>query len=105
MTKSRDRISREDAEAGCREAFVDAELYDHEYRHRRADINFYRRLANNRMEFAKGTILDLACGSGIWTSGTLNGTPMLLPNGTVDINVTAADPLTSNIRVLISGTI
>lgn len=64
MTKDRGQISRKDAEAGCREPFVDAELYDHEYRHRRADINFYRRLANNRMEFASGSILDLACGSG-----------------------------------------
>ena len=64
MTKGRGKFSREDAEAGCREPFVDAELYDHEYRHRRADINFYRRLANNRMEFASGAILDLACGSG-----------------------------------------
>jgi SAM-dependent methyltransferase len=58
------RFSRQDAEAGCREPFVDAELYDYEYRHRRADINFYRRLAQNRMEFAQGPILDLACGSG-----------------------------------------
>ena len=64
MTKDRDRFSRENAEAGCVEPFVDAELYDHEYRHRRADITFYRRLANNRMEFASGPILDLACGSG-----------------------------------------
>jgi len=64
MTKNRGKFSREDAEAGCREPFVDAELYDREYRHRRADITFYRRLANNRMEFASGAILDLACGSG-----------------------------------------
>jgi SAM-dependent methyltransferase len=53
-----------DAEAGCREAFVDAALYDYEYRHRRADINFYRHLAQNRMEFVPGAVLDLACGSG-----------------------------------------
>jgi len=58
------RLSRKDAEAGCREPFVDAELYDYEYRHRRADIHFYRRLAKNRMEFTKGPILDLACGTG-----------------------------------------
>jgi SAM-dependent methyltransferase len=64
MTKVREEFSHEDALAGCREPFVDAELYDHEYRHRRADINFYRRLASNRMEFAAGSILDLACGSG-----------------------------------------
>jgi SAM-dependent methyltransferase len=57
-------VSRKDAEAGCREPFVDAALYDYEYRHRRADIHFYRRLAKNRMEFASGPILDLACGTG-----------------------------------------
>jgi SAM-dependent methyltransferase len=58
------RQSTSDAEAGCREPFVDAELYDYEYRHRRADIHFYRGLAKNRMEFGKGPILDLACGTG-----------------------------------------
>jgi SAM-dependent methyltransferase len=57
-------FSQKDAEAGCREPFVDAELYDYEYRHRRADIHFYRGLAKNRMEFGKGPILDLACGTG-----------------------------------------
>jgi SAM-dependent methyltransferase len=67
MTKAPDRFSRqttEDAEAGCREHFVDTALYDYEYRRRRADIHFYRRLARNRLEFATGSILDLACGSG-----------------------------------------
>lgn len=59
-----DRFPRRDAEAGCHEPFVDAELYDYEYRHRRADIHFYRALARNRMEFAQGTVLDLACGTG-----------------------------------------
>lgn len=56
---------RADEEAGGREAFDDAALYDFEYRRRRADVNFYRRLAGNRMQFApKGPILDLACGTG-----------------------------------------
>ena len=64
MTTGHHRFSRKDAEAGCHEPFVDAELYDYEYRRRRADINFYRRLAKNRMEFANGPILDLACGTG-----------------------------------------
>jgi hypothetical protein len=56
---------------------------------------------------ANSTILfsALTCGNGSWTSGTLNGTPTLLPNGTVDINVTAADAATTNIRVVIAGTI
>jgi SAM-dependent methyltransferase len=70
MTKRPNRFSPEDsratddAEAGCREHFVDADLYDYDYRHRRADINFYRQLAGDRMAFAKGPVLDLACGSG-----------------------------------------
>jgi SAM-dependent methyltransferase len=64
MTKGSGARSLSTAEAGCREHFADAALYDYEYRRRRADINFYRRLARNRMEFAAGPILDLACGSG-----------------------------------------
>jgi SAM-dependent methyltransferase len=64
MRKQGERSLPVDAEAGCREHFADAALYDYEYRRRRADINFYRQLARNRMEFARGTILDLACGSG-----------------------------------------
>ena len=64
MTKRHDGGALAEAEAGCREHFADAALYDYEYRRRRADIHFYRRLARNRMEFAAGSILDLACGSG-----------------------------------------
>jgi SAM-dependent methyltransferase len=59
------QFSRSDEEAGAREAFADAALYDFEYRRRRADVNFYRGLARDRMEFEPaGPILDLACGSG-----------------------------------------
>jgi SAM-dependent methyltransferase len=57
-------VLNDDAEQGAREPFEDAALYDYEYRHRRADVTFYRRLAQNRMEFGTGPILDLACGSG-----------------------------------------
>jgi SAM-dependent methyltransferase len=58
-------FSRADEEAGSREAFDDAALYDFEYRRRRADINFYRRLAQDRLQFSPhGPILDLACGTG-----------------------------------------
>ncbi len=54
-----------DAEAGAREPFEDAALYDHEYRRRRADVSFYRRLAADRMSgAAAGPVLDLACGTG-----------------------------------------
>ena len=41
-------FSRADEEAGAREPFEDAALYDFEYRRRRADVNFYRRLAAER---------------------------------------------------------
>ncbi len=46
--------------AGTTDHYVDAELYDHEYRRRRDDIAFYRRLARVR----GGPILELGCGSG-----------------------------------------
>lgn len=64
-TSRRSRFSPTDEEAGAREPFEDAALYDFEYRRRRADINFYRHMANNRMECGTaGPILDLACGTG-----------------------------------------
>ena len=40
--------------------FDDAELYDWEYRRRRADVQFYRTLADER----GGPILDIGCGTG-----------------------------------------
>jgi SAM-dependent methyltransferase len=62
---AKDVFLRADEEAGGREAFEDAALYDFEYRRRRADISFYRRLAQDRRQFAPvGPILDLACGTG-----------------------------------------
>jgi SAM-dependent methyltransferase len=57
-------FSRADEEAGAREPFEDAALYDFEYRRRRADVNFYRRLAAERRLVGHGPILDLACGTG-----------------------------------------
>jgi SAM-dependent methyltransferase len=57
--------SSEDIEAGAREHFEDAALYDFEYRRRRADVTFYRRLCADRMTFDRpGPVLDLACGTG-----------------------------------------
>jgi SAM-dependent methyltransferase len=47
-------------DAGSREHYADAALYDYEYRRRRADVTFYRELAKRR----GGPILDLGCGSG-----------------------------------------
>jgi SAM-dependent methyltransferase len=57
-------VAPNDEIAGAREHFEDAALYDFEYRRRRADVNFYRRLASDRMAFGAGPVLDLACGSG-----------------------------------------
>jgi SAM-dependent methyltransferase len=58
-------VATTDDDAGAREHFEDAALYDFEYRRRRSDVNFYRRLVNDRMAFGDpGPVLDLACGSG-----------------------------------------
>ena len=53
-------ITREDETAGATEHFEDAALYDHDYRRRRADVQFYRTLAAEH----GGPVLDLACGTG-----------------------------------------
>jgi SAM-dependent methyltransferase len=46
--------------AGTRDHYVDAVLYDHEYKRRRDDIAHYRKLARD----IGGPILDLGCGTG-----------------------------------------
>jgi trans-aconitate methyltransferase len=51
-------------DAGSREHYADAALYDYEYRRRRADVTFYRELAKRVTETVAGPILDLGCGSG-----------------------------------------
>jgi SAM-dependent methyltransferase len=51
---------REEEKLGAIEPFEDASLYDWEYRRRRDDLRFYRRLADER----GGPVLDLACGTG-----------------------------------------
>ncbi|HEY4242201.1 MAG TPA: methyltransferase domain-containing protein [Kofleriaceae bacterium] len=50
-------------EAGAREHYADAALYDYEYRRRRADVTFYRQLAAKRVP-PGGSILELGAGSG-----------------------------------------
>src|SRR6185503_568738 len=50
-------------DAGSREHYADAALYDYEYRRRRADVAFYRELARKRLG-ASGRILELGAGSG-----------------------------------------
>jgi SAM-dependent methyltransferase len=48
-------------DAGSREHYADAALYDYEYRRRRADLTFYRELARRR---GAERILELGAGSG-----------------------------------------
>ncbi len=48
-------------DAGSREHYADAALYDYEYRRRRADVTFYRELASRRKP---KRILELGAGSG-----------------------------------------
>ncbi|NVB78148.1 MAG: methyltransferase domain-containing protein [Kofleriaceae bacterium] len=50
-------------DAGSREHYADASLYDYEYRRRRADVAFYRELARSRLG-SSGRILELGAGSG-----------------------------------------
>lgn len=50
-----------DLDAATSEHYADAVLYDYEYRRRRADVTFYRRLAR---ELGAESLLEMACGSG-----------------------------------------
>jgi SAM-dependent methyltransferase len=50
-------------DAGSREHYQDAALYDYEYRRRRADLAFYKELAKRRLG-ESGRILELGAGSG-----------------------------------------
>lgn len=52
-----------DLDAGTAEHYVDAELYDFEYRRRRADVNHYRRLAKRCCPRGE-RVLELGCGTG-----------------------------------------
>ena len=60
------RLVEELVDAGSREHYSDAALYDHEYRRRRADVTFYRELARKRFG-GPGRILELGAGSGRFT--------------------------------------
>jgi SAM-dependent methyltransferase len=52
-----------DLDAATTEHYVDAALYDLEYRRRRADVNHYRRLAQ-RWAPSSAMTIELGCGSG-----------------------------------------
>ena len=56
---------------GSTEHYLDAELYDFEYRNRRRDVRFYKEVAGKFAE--KGQVLELACGSGRITKALLRG--------------------------------
>ena len=57
------KLVEELVDAGSREHYADAALYDHEYRRRRADVTFYRELAQRRLG-GPGRILELGAGTG-----------------------------------------
>ena len=61
---SDDDLESEIVDAGSREHYADAALYDYEYRRRRADVTFYRKLARERFGGKPGEILELGAGSG-----------------------------------------
>jgi SAM-dependent methyltransferase len=56
-----DQLVEDLVDAGSREHYTDAALYDYEYRRRRADVTFYRELARRR---GADRILELGAGSG-----------------------------------------
>jgi SAM-dependent methyltransferase len=58
-----DSLEGELVDAGSREHYADAELYDFEYRRRRADVTFYRELAKRHLG-TSGRVLELGAGSG-----------------------------------------
>lgn len=63
--KTQGFLLRHEEDAGAVEHYANPALYDRVYRHRRADVNFYRMLADERLGFgAPSPILELACGSG-----------------------------------------
>jgi len=59
-----DQLAGDLVDAGSREHYVDAALYDYEYRRRRADVTFYRELARQRLGERGGAILELGAGTG-----------------------------------------
>ncbi len=62
-----DELFAELIDAGSREHYSDAALYDYEYRRRRADVNFYREFAKQHFAdtgITEGSILEIGAGSG-----------------------------------------
>jgi SAM-dependent methyltransferase len=63
VARNLDHLVADLVDAGSREHYADADLYDYEYRRRRADVTFYRELAKRRLG-GSGRILELGAGSG-----------------------------------------
>src|SRR5882757_4868437 len=61
MPRLPDDLVEDLVDAGSREHYADAALYDYEYRRRRADVTFYRELARRR---GADHILELGAGTG-----------------------------------------
>ena len=61
MPKLPDDLVEDLVDAGSREHYADAALYDYEYRRRRADVTFYRELARQR---GADHLLELGAGTG-----------------------------------------
>ena len=60
-----DHIAGDLVDAGSREHYRDAALYDYEYRRRRADVTFYRRIARERLaDDGEASVLELGAGTG-----------------------------------------
>lgn len=55
--------SDEELELGSEEHYVDADLYDYEYRRRRDDVHFYASLARGELA-PQSNVLELCCGTG-----------------------------------------
>lgn len=62
---------------GCHEHYQDAELYDFEYRRRRGDVVFYRKVAAELLD-GPGRVLELACGTGRVTAGLVRDGHMVV---------------------------
>jgi SAM-dependent methyltransferase len=82
-------------DAGSREHYSDAALYDYEYRRRRADVGFYRELAKQRLG-SSGRILELGAGSGRVTIA-------LARAGYEVVAVDASRPMLAKLRARVSA--
>lgn len=63
-TERASRLQQLLLKAGTSEHYEDPALYDHEYRRRRRDVNWYRALAREVGAGAPTSVLELGCGTG-----------------------------------------